>query len=113
MRKKDNGQLYAMKIISKRLASHWKGELVRREFELWKEVNQLPFIVKMVSSYTTETTFNFVMEFCPGGTLLQRLNREGKIKPTIALVYFLELLVVFETMHASNIIYRDLKVLSG
>ncbi len=111
MRKKDDGQLLAMKIISKRLASHWKGELVRREFELWKEVNLLPFIVKMVSSYTTESTFNFVMEFCPGGTLLQRLNREGKIKPQIALVYFLELLVVFETMHSNNIIYRDLKVL--
>lgn len=83
---------------------------MRREFELWKEVNQLPFIVKMVSSYNTESTFNFVMEYCPGGTLLQRLNREGKIKPYIALIYFLELLVVFETMHASNIIYRDLKV---
>ena len=110
VRKKDDGRIFAMKIISKRLASHWKGELVKREFELWKEMNNLPFIVKMVFSYTTEDTFNFVMDYCPGGTLLQRLNKEGKLQPYIALVYFLELLTVFETIHENNIIYRDLKV---
>lgn len=99
-----------MKVISKRLASHWSGELVKREFELWKEVNDQPFIVKLRYSFTTDTTFNFVMELCPGGTLLNLLRYRTALDSRTAIVYFVELMIVFEHMHANNIIYRDLKV---
>lgn len=98
-----------MKIISKRLASHWKGELVKREFELWNEINERPFIVRMHYCFTTETTFNFVMDLCPGGTILGLMQKRKAFAPQTAMIYFLELLLVFEHMHNSNIIYRDLK----
>lgn len=101
--------MYAMKVISKRLASYWRGELVRREFELWQELNNCQFVVKMHYVYTTATTFNFVMDFCPGGTLLNELKIKRKFRTREALIYFLELMITFEFMHDKNIIYRDLK----
>lgn len=98
-----------MKVISKRLASYWRGELVKREFELWKELNNSPFIVKMHYVFNTETTFNFVMEFCPGGTLLDYFKIKRILEPKIALIYFIEILLILEHMHSHNMIYRDLK----
>lgn len=98
-----------MKLISKRLASNWKGELVRREFELWKEINSHHFIVKLHYCFSTETTFNFVMDLCPGGTLLSLLRIRVCLPVRTSMIYFLELMVIFENMHNNNIIYRDLK----
>lgn len=108
-RKKDDGVMYAMKVISKRLASYWRGELVKREFELWQELNDCPFVVKMHYVYCSETTFNFVMDFCPGGTLLNELKVKKKFRAREALIYFLELMITLDFMHTKNIIYRDLK----
>lgn len=111
VRKKNDGRIMALKVISKRLASHWKGELVKREFELWRELNDRNqrFLVKMYYSYTTETTFNFVMEFVPGGTMLGLLRMRGKFDPQLAIIYFIELLLCLETFHQNQIVYRDIK----
>lgn len=99
-----------MKIISKRLASYWKGELVKREFELWQELSlSCPFIVKMHYVYSTDSSFNFVMEFVPGNTLLNELKKKKIFSIRVALIYFIELMTVFEHMHNKNILYRDLK----
>src|SRR3990167_2026535 len=108
VRRRDNGLICALKVVSKRLASHWKGELVKREFELWKSCNH-PFVVKLDCCFTTETTFNFVMEFVPGGTLLQLLRRKKKLDTRTSLIYFLELLLLLDDLHKQNIVYRDVK----
>jgi serine/threonine protein kinase len=108
VRRRDNGLMCALKVVSKRLASHWKGELVKREFELWKNCNH-PFVVKLDCCFTTETTFNFVMEFVPGGTLLQLLRRKKKLDSRTSLIYFLELLLLLDDLHKQNIVYRDVK----
>lgn len=99
-----------MKVISKKFASHWKGELVKREFEVWREMFGHKFIVSLHYSYSTASTFNFVMEFCPGGTLYQRIKQVKKIDARTAMVYFVQLLTVLEELHSKQIIYRDLKV---
>lgn len=109
-RRLDTGIMYAMKVISKRLASYWKGELVKREFELWRDLSQTcPFIVTMHYVYSTEKTFNFVMEFVPGGTLLAELKKRKSFPSRIAMIYFIELVIIFEHIHKANILYRDLK----
>lgn len=111
VRKKDDGKVYAMKVISKRLASYWKGLLVKREFDLWREATgQCPFVVNLCYSFCTAKSFNFVMELCPGGTLLQLLNEKGKLDVRSALIYFIELMIVLEYLHTKNIVFRDLKV---
>lgn len=59
--------------------------------------------------YCTESTFNFVMEFAPGNTLLNELKKKKQFTSRVALTYFVELMIVLEHMHKQNILYRDMK----
>lgn len=52
VRMKCNGKIYAMKVISKKYASKWGGELVKREFQLMKEV-QHPLIIDLIYVFPT------------------------------------------------------------
>ena len=108
VRKKDDGKIYAMKVISKKFASKWGGELVKREFQLMKEVSH-PLIVDLEYVFPTDTTYNFVIEFCPGGTLYENLRRKKKFSSRRALIYFAEMLCVMRYLHLHNILFRDLK----
>lgn len=104
-----NGKIYAMKVISKTFAAKWGGELVKREFELMKDVSD-PFIVDLVYVFPTEDTYNFVMEYCPGMSLYQNLVIQKKFTVKNALIYFAEMLLVVNYLHSKGILFRDLKV---
>lgn len=112
VRKKDSGKIYAMKIISKKFASKWSGELVKREFQLMKESSH-PLIVNLMYVFPTDTTYNFVLEFCPGGSLYQNLVKNKKFNLKTSLIYFSEILLMIEYLHSKDILFRDLKVRSG
>lgn len=109
VRKKDTGKLYAMKVIIKSFAAKWSGELVRREFQIMSSLNH-PGIVKMYYSFSTERSYNFVMEYCPRGNLYQVLKQERRFDAGRAILYFAELLEVFNYLHTKKILFRDLKV---
>ena len=104
-----NGKIYAMKVISKTFSAKWGGQLVRREFELMKEVNN-PFIVDLVYVFPTDDTYNLVMEYCPGHSLYQNLVIQKKFTVRNSLIYFAEMLVVVRYLHSKGILFRDLKV---
>lgn len=110
VRKKNDGMIYAMKIISKKYSAKWGGELVKREFQLMKEVSH-PLIVNVIYVFPTETTYNFVIEYCPGGTLYQRLRSRKKFSVKRSLIYFAEMLSVMKYLHTHDVLFRDLKVL--
>lgn len=109
VRKLDSGKIYAMKIISKKYASKWGGELVKREFQLMKEVNH-PLIVDLMFAFPTETTYNFVLEFCPGGSLFDNLVKDKCFDLERSLIYFAEILLMIEYLHSMGILFRDFKV---
>lgn len=51
----------------------------------------------------------FVMEYVPGETLVDRLNREGALPPLEALHIALEIARAIEVAHAGGVVHRDLK----
>ena len=109
VRQISNGKIYAMKVISKTFAAKWGGELVKREFELMKEVSS-PFVVDLLYVFPTEDTYNFVMEYCPGLSLYQNLVIQKKFTVKNSLIYFAEMLLVVNYLHSKGILFRDLKV---
>lgn len=109
MRLISNGKIYAMKIINKAFAAKWGGELVKREFELMKEVDN-PFIVNLIYVFPTQDTYNLVMEYCPGMSLYQNLVIQKKFTVKNSLIYFAEMLLVVRYLHSKGILFRDLKV---
>ena len=68
-----------------------------------------PFIVKLFSSFQTNSNLYYILEFVPGGELLHHLKRFKRFKDDIAIFYAAEILIALEHLHQKDIIYRDLK----
>lgn len=68
-----------------------------------------PLIVELVYVFPTETTYNFVLEYCPGGTLYHNLKKRKRFSTQRALIYFAELLYMVRYLHRNQILFRDFK----
>lgn len=108
VRDKIQGGLYALKKVSKKFSMKWKGELIKREYDIMKDIFH-PNIVQLYGSYPDEKFYNFVLEYCPGGNLFELIKRYRKLPLDISLYYFCELLLALEYLHNRNIIFRDIK----
>jgi len=108
VRQKSTAKIFALKVISKKFSAKWGGQLVKREFELMKSIAH-PLIVSLYSSFPTETTYNLVLEYCPGGSLFSFLRDRKKLSLKTSLIYFAELLCVINYLHKNGVLFRDLK----
>lgn len=112
VRKKDNGRIYAMKILSKKHIvrkkeiAHTIGE---RNILVRTSAAALPFIVGLKFSFQTPTDLYLVTDYMSGGELFWHLQKEGKFTEERAKFYIAELVVALEHLHDNDIVYRDLK----
>jgi len=78
VRKKDNGKIYAMKVLNKKTILD-RGELAHTKAEkniLQKLVH--PFLVNLVYAFQTEDKLYFIMDYINGGELFFHLQKEEK-----------------------------------
>lgn len=68
-----------------------------------------PNIVRMLATFEEDGQHSIVMEYVPGGSLRQLLDREGPLPIPQALAIALELADALARAHHLNIIHRDLK----
>jgi len=109
VRKKDNGRIYAMKVLNK------KNILDNNELEhTWTEKNILqklvhPFLVNLNYSFQTSEKLYFIMDYINGGELFFHLQKEHKFTPERVKFYCAEIILGLEYLHNSGVVYRDLK----
>jgi serine/threonine protein kinase len=114
VRRKDSGQLYAMKIIKKQFIVRAKKlSQIATERKVMGLLNH-PFIVKLNWAFQSVTSMQtdelcLVMDFCPGGELFFHLHNIGRFSEDQAKFYFAEVLIALEHLHSLDIVYRDLK----
>lgn len=105
----ENGKLYALKSMKKDKLT--KEGIVQKVFSereiLFKNKN--PFLVSAHFTFQTETKVFIVLDYVPGGELLQRLKEEGLFSEKRTQLYAAEILLGIEHLHKHGIIYRDLK----
>ena len=75
IKKKDDGNIYALKILKKKYI-----EKRKQEEHVLTERNVLvgakhPFIIKLFYSFMNEKKLFFVLEYCPGGELFNLLQK--------------------------------------
>ncbi|MEZ4402326.1 MAG: protein kinase [Kofleriaceae bacterium] len=109
------GKKVALKVLHAEFASN--PDVVTRFFNEAKAVNDIahPNIVDVVDYGVlqipgiSEGLVYFIMEFLPGLTLSQLLQREAPLAPERALTIALQIADALSASHKSNIVHRDLK----
>ncbi|KAL3997325.1 Protein kinase domain family protein [Acanthocheilonema viteae] len=109
VKKKDTGQVYAMKkllkkdVIMKQQAAHVKAE---RDILAEADSN---WIVKLYYSFQDEQSLYLIMEYVPGGDMMQLLINKGLFDEKLARFYIAELTCAIEYVHSLGFIHRDIK----
>ncbi|OMJ80473.1 hypothetical protein SteCoe_19276 [Stentor coeruleus] len=109
VRKKDSGQLFAIKTMSKSFVlGEGKTEQIMTEKEILIRVKH-PFIVSIYWAFQSASKLHLALELCPGGELFYHLHNLGRFTEDQAKFYFSEVILGIEYLHSLRIIYRDLK----
>jgi len=109
VRKKDDGKIYAMKvlrkdtIIARKQVTHTKSEkniLMRI---------QHPFIVNLNYAFQTKDKLYMILDYVNGGELFYHLKKEGRFAENRVKLYAAEIACALDHLHSLDIVYRDLK----
>lgn len=100
----------AIKKLNKK-AMYDKQEIfhIRAEKEVMSSAVNNNYIVNLKSTFQDYQNLYFVMEFMPGGDLMNLLVQKDIFTESEALFYAAELLLAIESIHKLNCIHRDIK----
>ena len=68
-----------------------------------------PFIVNLMTSFQDEKYIYMVLEYIIGGEFFTHLRNAGRFDSTTGSFYAAQVIMIFESLHYKDIIYRDLK----
>ena len=104
-----NNEVYAMKVISKKLLKK-KNHIsyMKSERAILTKV-QHPFVVALRFAFQTEKRLFLVMDYLSGGELFFHLKKRGAILDHEVTFYVAEMVLAIEYLHQIGIIHRDLK----
>ncbi|KAK9829756.1 hypothetical protein WJX72_007695 [[Myrmecia] bisecta] len=109
VRKKDTGQVYAMKVMRKeRIMEKDHGSYVKAERDILTAVFH-PYIVTLRYSFQTATKLYLVLDFINGGHLFFQLYRQGIFSEQLACLYCAEIVLAITHLHGLGFVHRDLK----
>lgn len=109
VRRRDNGRLYAMKVLK-------KEEIFKRNQIDHTKTERLilatlrhPFMVRLRYSFQTQHKLYMVLDFVRGGELFYHLRGAGRFSESRARFYIAEVILALDYLHRHDVIYRDLK----
>jgi serine/threonine protein kinase len=104
-----NGQLYAMKVMSKQMLADYAqiDQTLRERRVLLQTVH--PFLVGAHYAFQTDTKVFLVLDYVPGGELFARLRQEIRFSEARTQLYAAEILLGLGHLHSLGFVYRDLK----
>jgi serine/threonine protein kinase len=109
VRKKDTGEILAMKILKKDMVVKRKQyEHTMSERRILENI-QHPFIVSLRFAFQTEHKLYMVFDFFNGGELYHYLSEGEPFSEDRARFYAYEIALALAYLHKRGIVYRDLK----
>jgi serine/threonine protein kinase len=109
VRKKDDGAVYAMKvlrkdaIIKRRQVAHTQAER-----DILTQLKH-PFIVNLNFAFQTRDKLFMILDFINGGELFFHLKNEGRFSENRVKLYVAEIAAAMEHCHSIGVVYRDIK----
>ncbi len=101
-----SNQMFAIKRLTQIDAN--KQSTIKKEIETLASLGH-PNVIGFRTAFNFENSLFLVMEYCPKGTLLERLNLKGRIHEEEIVNLFLTLTKAFDFLHGKNIIHHDIK----
>ena len=110
VRKKDESEaLYAMKILHKSdVFNRNQAAHVKAERDILAEADS-EWVVKLYYSFQDEENLYFIMDYVPGGDLMNLLIKMQVFSEPLAKFYIGELTCAIESVHHLGFIHRDIK----
>ncbi|CCG80711.1 Serine/threonine-protein kinase cds1 [Taphrina deformans PYCC 5710] len=110
---KSSGTKYAVKILNQRKlaitnASSKATELFKREIEILQSTRH-PNIVQYVDMWADDTEIYLVLEYLPGGDLMDYIMRRGKLDEYSTGKIIMQILDALVYCHKIGIAHRDIK----
>merc|ERR1719334_2615047 len=109
VRKKDSGEIFAMKILKKKalIAKH-QVEHTNAERKILQSL-QHPFLMHLRYAFQTEAKLYFVLDYYRGGELFFHLKKKRRFTEYQAQIFVAEVAMALGHLHSLDVIYRDLK----
>merc|ERR1711874_767653 len=104
---RDDGQMYAVKIIDKK-ALKGKEDSLENEIRVLKRLDHRN-VVKLLEAYESRTCVYLVMELVTGGELFDRIVEKGSYSEKDAADLIKQVLSAVAYMHEEGVVHRDLK----
>ena len=109
VRKKDDGKIYAMKVLRKdAIIARKQVAHTRSEKAILQKINH-PFIVNLHFAFQTDKKLYMILDYVNGGELFFHLKKEGKFPEQRVRMYAAEIVLALAHLHSFGIVYRDLK----
>lgn len=109
VKKKDNGKIYAMKVLKKdQLVKRRQVAHTQTERKVLQNIDH-PFIVSLRYAFQTDAKLYMILDYFTGGELFFHLKSHGKFDEYRAKYYAAEIISAIACLHRNNIVYRDLK----
>ena len=110
VRKLDDGEVFAMKIMRKTdQIARKQVDHVRSEQKVLTSTHNCPWWVKCYYSFQDEQYLYLVMEYVPGGDIMTYLIKLDIFSEELARFLIAESILAVESLHESKFIHRDLK----
>jgi serum/glucocorticoid-regulated kinase 2 len=109
VKKKDNGQFYAMKILKKEaVIERNQVEHTKAERSILQQL-QHPFLMTLRYAFQSQAKLYLVLDFFQGGELFYHLKNMRRFTERCAKIYVGEIALALGYLHSLDVIYRDLK----
>ncbi|KAK9153809.1 hypothetical protein Sjap_001289 [Stephania japonica] len=108
-RKKDTGNVYALKIMDKKfITKENKISYVKLERVVLDQLDHTG-IVRLFFTFQDSFSLYMALESCEGGELFDQITRKGRLSEEEACFYAAEVIDALEYIHSVGLIHRDIK----
>ncbi|KAL6493761.1 3-phosphoinositide-dependent protein kinase 2 [Orobanche gracilis] len=108
-KKKDTGNVYAMKIMDKKfITKENKTDYVKLERIVLDQLDH-PGVVRLFFTFQDTFSLYMALESCDGGELFDQITRKGRLSEDEARFYAAEVVDALEYIHTMGLIHRDIK----
>jgi serine/threonine protein kinase len=110
VQKKDNGKIYAMKCLKKsQMILQDQMAHVKAERDILAQSSKCEWVVQLFYSFQDDLHLYMIMEFMPGGDLMQLLITFDTFNEDVTRFYIAEAASAIKAIHDLGFVHRDIK----